>query len=337
MIRLARVSVGFCGVLLSAAFFANSSWAQDSQVITMRLSAATVNDAQHEWMKRFAVAIERNTGGRIKAELYPGSQLGSIPRQIEGTQLGAIQCWLGPPEFLVGVDRRFEILSAPGLFRDEKQAFKVFDDAEFNKAFLSLGADKGLVGAALFYVGPSSYDMRVPVRHIAELKDKKIRVLASEFQTEPLTRLGATGVPLSLGDVLPALQQGAIDGAYGAVSVFTPLKYYDAAKYMLETRQAYFYSVEMLSKKWFDKLPPDLQSQVMMTSKQMASEVIPWDVDFLEQQRKTWIANGGEIIHLPEDESKELMQKTRPVGDNIVAEKPELKPLWDMLVAVAGH
>src|SRR5580692_3518804 len=337
MISLAKVLIGFCGLLFATGFFASGSWAQDSQTITMRLSAATVNDAQHEWMKRFAVAIERNTGGRIKAELYPGSQLGSIPRQIEGTQLGAIQCWLGPPEFLVGVDRRFEILSAPGLFQDEKQAFKVFDDADFNKAFLALGSDKGLTGAALFYTGPSSYDMRVPVRHIADLKNKKIRVLASEFQTEALTRLGATGVPLSLGDVLPALQQGAIDGAYGAVSVFTPLKYYDAAKYMLETRQAYFYSVEMLSKKWFDKLPPDLQSQVMMTSKQIASEVIPWDVDFIEQQRKTWIANGGEIIHLPDDEFKELMQKTRPIGDDIVKERPELKPLWDRLVAISGR
>ena len=337
MISLAKVLIGFSGLLFATAFIASGSWAQDSQAITMRLSAATVNDAQHEWMKRFAVAIERNTGGRIKAELYPGSQLGSIPRQIEGTQLGAIQCWLGPPEFLVGVDRRFEILSAPGLFHDEKQAFKVFDDVEFNKAFLSLGTDKGLVGASLFYVAPSSYDMRTPVRHIADLKDKKIRVLASEFQTEALTRLGATGVPLSLGDVLPALQQGAIDGAYGAVSVFTPLKYYDAAKYMLETRQAHFYSVEMLSKKWFDKLPPDLQNQVMMTSKQIASEVIPWDVDFIEQQRKTWIANGGEIIHLPDDEFKELMQKTRPIGDDIVKERRELKPLWDRLVAISSR
>jgi TRAP-type C4-dicarboxylate transport system substrate-binding protein len=93
----------------------------------------------------------------------------------------------------------------------------------------------------------------------------------------------------------------------------------------------------MLSKKWFDKLPPDLQNQVMMTSKQMASEVIPWDVDFLEQQRKTWIANGGEMIRLPDDEFRELMQKTRSVGDDIVKERPELKPLWDMLVAVANH
>jgi len=42
-------------------------------------------------MNRFAVAIEKNTGGRIRAEVYPASQLGAISRLIGGTQLGSIQ------------------------------------------------------------------------------------------------------------------------------------------------------------------------------------------------------------------------------------------------------
>src|SRR5258708_5054819 len=71
-----------------------------SQTIVIKLSTATLNDTQHEWMKRFAIAIEKNSNGRLKAELYPASQLGSIPRQIEGTQLGSIQAWIGPPEFM---------------------------------------------------------------------------------------------------------------------------------------------------------------------------------------------------------------------------------------------
>jgi TRAP-type transport system periplasmic protein len=100
------------------------------------------------------LAIAKNTNGRIKADVFPASQLGSIPRQIEGTQTGAIQGWFGPPEFLVGVDHRFEVFSAPGLFKDEKQAFKVFDDAPFEKMFLSMAENKGLTGIALFYVGP---------------------------------------------------------------------------------------------------------------------------------------------------------------------------------------
>lgn len=325
--------LGLAAIMLTAA--ATDPMAQDAKVITMRLSTASFNDAQHEWMKRFAVAIEKNTHGRIKPELFPASQLGSIPRQIEGTQQGSIQAWLGPPEFLVGVDRRFEVLSAPGLFQNDKEAFKVFDDTAFNKAFLDIATNKGLVGAALFYTGPAAYNMRVPTHHLADLKGRKIRVLASQFQTEPLRRLGATGVPMTLGDVLPALQQGTIDGTYGAVSVYNALKFYDAAKYMVETRHAYFYSVTMLSKRWYDGLPTDLQDQIMTTSKQVASEVLPWSLQFLEQSRAAWTANGGEMVTLPEAESKELKEKLASVGDDIVKDKPDMKPMWDMLVAIS--
>ena len=108
--------------------------------------------------------------------------------------------------------------------------------------------------------------MRAPVRTLADLKGKKVRVLASPFQMEQMTRLGATGVPLSLGDVLPALQQGTLDGALGALPVFAALQYHGTAKYMTETGHSYIFSVAMLSKRWFDGLPPDLQAIVMATA-----------------------------------------------------------------------
>jgi TRAP-type C4-dicarboxylate transport system substrate-binding protein len=305
------------------------------KTIVMKLSTATLNDAQHEWMKRFAAAIEKNADGRIRGEVYPASQLGSIPRQIEGTQLGSIQAWVGAPEFLVGVDQRFELLSVPGLFQNDPHAIKTISDPEFAKAFLALGANKGLLGASLFITGPAVFDMRAPMRSLADLKGKKVRVLASPFQTEQLARLGGTGVPLSLGDVLPALQQGTLDGALGGLPVFGALQYQDTAKYITETGHAYVFSIAMLSKRWFDGLPADLQGIVMATADQVRAEVIPWSLDFLVQQRKTWAEKGGEVIALPVAERAELMAKMAPVGGDIVKTKPELKPLWDLLVATA--
>ena len=56
--------------------------AQTPKTFVMKLSTATINDTQHEWYKRFAAAVEKDSGGRIKAEIYPASQLGPIPRQI---------------------------------------------------------------------------------------------------------------------------------------------------------------------------------------------------------------------------------------------------------------
>jgi TRAP-type C4-dicarboxylate transport system substrate-binding protein len=308
--------------------------AQD-KTITVKLATATLNDVQHEWMKRFAALLEKSAAGRIKTELYPASQLGAIPRMIEATQLGSIQVWVGPPEFMVGVDQRFELLSAPGVFQNDQHAVKTISDPEFAKAFLAVGAGKGLIGASLFIYGPTTVAMRAPVRTLADFKGKKIRVLASPFQTEQMTRLGATGVPLSLGDVLPALQQGTIDGSYTGLPIFTTLQYHDAAKYITETGQAYIFCAAMLSKRWFDGLPADLQAQVMAAAKQAETEVTPWALDFVVSQRKVWTDKGGELIALPATDHAEMMAKLATVGDDIVKTKAVLKPLWDQLVAAA--
>jgi TRAP-type C4-dicarboxylate transport system substrate-binding protein len=326
------------GFLLVAAFAAawpgGGASAQD-KAITVKVATATLNDGQTEWMNRFAAALQKSAGARVKIELYPASQLGSIPRMIELTQLGSIQLWIGPPEFLVGVDQRFELLSAPGVFQSDQHALKTISDPEFVKAFLAVGASKGLLGAALFVYGPSAVAMRTPVRSAADFKGKKIRVLASPFQTEQMARLGATGVPLTLGDVLPALQQGTIDGSFAAVPIFTTLQYQDVAKYATETSQSYIFSVAMLSRRWFDGLPADLQAQVMAAAKQAETEVQPWVLTFVAAQRKVWTDTGGELIALPDADKADILAKLATVGDDIVKTKPVLQPMWNQMIATA--
>ena len=87
--------------------------AADDKTYVMKIALATFEDALHQYAKNYAAAVERDSGGRIKAEIYPASQLGSIARQAEGVQFGAIQCQIVAPEFLAGVDERFEVLAAP--------------------------------------------------------------------------------------------------------------------------------------------------------------------------------------------------------------------------------
>ena len=230
--------------------------AQAANPVVMKLSTATINDTQHEWLKRFAAAVEKDSGGRIKAEIYPASQLGSIPRQIEGVQFGSIQGWIGPPEFLVGIDERYEALSAPGLLTSEDQDIRVINDPAVRDLMLGLGADKGLAGVALAPIGPSSIITHKPINHLADFKGMKIRVLASPFQLEMIKRMDASPVAMTLADVLPALQQGAIDGALATITVYTTFHYQDAAKYVVETEQPYLNSIVVMSKKWLDGLPP---------------------------------------------------------------------------------
>ena len=89
--------------VLGLALTVGAAQAQD-KTFTMKITTPTLNAALDLYAKALAANIEKDTGGRIKVEVYPASQLGSIPRQIEGTQFGAIQCAIVPPEFFVGVD-----------------------------------------------------------------------------------------------------------------------------------------------------------------------------------------------------------------------------------------
>jgi TRAP-type transport system periplasmic protein len=252
---------------------------------------------------------------------------------IEGTQLGSIQIFNAPPEFFVGVDPRFELLSAPGLVSSEQQAIKVATDPEFVKAFLAVGANKGLIGVSMFIGGPAAFVTRAPFRTPADIKGKKIRVFASPFQIDQITRLGGTGVPMTLADVMPALQQGTIDGSLGNVGLFSALRYYDATKYLNETGQAFVFEMAAMSKRWFDPLPADLKAMILETAEEAGLEVNPWVIGFLTEQRKVWVDKGGELNVLSPADKADVMAKVGTVGDDIVKTKPELKPLWDQLHA----
>ena len=122
--------------------------AQDKTYV-MKITLPTINDAPHQFAKDFAALVEKDSGGRIKGEVYPASQLGSIPRQIEGVQFGAIQAADVPPEFFVGVDERFEVMAAPGLVDSIEHGQRVAADPAVRKLMLGLGANKGLHGVGL--------------------------------------------------------------------------------------------------------------------------------------------------------------------------------------------
>src|ERR1700684_2257838 len=332
---VARTAAGAAGAIaLSLVLAAGAAQAQD-KIYTMKISLPTLNDPSYFFAKSYAAALEKDSGGRIKPEIYPASQLGSIPRQIEGTQFGAIQCAVIPPEFFVGVDERFEVLAAPGLVTSAGQGHRVAADPAVQKFYLALGAEKGLHGVAVAYAEPSEVVAKSAIRHLADFKGKKIRIFASEFQSASFKRLGTTPVAMSPGDVMTALQQGSLDASVAGVELLSGLHFYDAAKYItLTNHAAIFYLVE-LSKKWFDALPPDLQQIV---EKDAASTVTSFQARAIEIDNaaaKVWTDAGGELISLPTDEQAELLKTLSSVGADISKEKPALAEAYKIVSEAA--
>ena len=297
----------------------------------MKLGTATLNDAQHEWMKRFGAMVEKESKGQIKAEIYPLSQLGPIPRMIEQTQFGAIQGWVGPPEFLSGVDMRYEVLSAPGLFKDLAHANRVLQDPKFNSAFQSIGEKRGLKGVGLFISGPAAFVARKPLRTVADLQGMKIRVLAAPLQMEQIRALRATPVPMPLGEVLPALQQGTLDSVMSNIPVFQALKYYSVAKYLLATEHTLIAATTVISKKWYDSLSPELQKVVAESGRKVSEGLYQWSVDDINNGYAAWVKSGGELVRLEPKAQDALMTQLLPLGTQVTSKRPDEKALFDLL------
>ena len=333
----AAAPVGFAYGTLVAAFVALSACAAraDDKTYVMKITTPTLNDAPHQISKNFGAAVERDSGGRIKAEVYPASQLGSIPRQIEGVQFGAIQCAIIPPEFFVGIDERFEVLAAPGLVNSLEHGQRVAADPEVVKFIRGLGVDKGLHGAGLIIAQPDSLVSRTPIRHLADFQGKKIRIFASDFQSVAMKRLGATPVAMTLGDVLPALQSGTIDGAVAGITVFSAFHYQDAAKYVTETNVPAIFLVIEISKKWYNSLPADLQQIVDKDAAAESLAIRPVAIDLFGKARKAWVDGGGELISLPRDEQATMMQTLGSIGEDVSKTKPAVHAAYEIVAEAA--
>jgi TRAP-type C4-dicarboxylate transport system substrate-binding protein len=301
----------------------------------MKISTPTINDVPDTFARNYGAALEKDSGGRIKVEVYPASQLGSIPRQIEGTQFGAIQCEVVPPEFMVGVDERFEVLAAPGLVGSNEHGQRMAADPEVLKLMLGLGANKGLHGAGLFMADTSALPSRMPIRHLDDFKGKKIRIFASQFQSVAFERLGVTPVAMTLGDVLPALQQGAIDGAVTGIGPAAHMHFIDALKTVTMTNQPAIFLIVAVSRKWYESLPKDLQEMVDKDAAEQSVAINPFALDHRKRSEAMWTASGGELITLPPDEQASMMKTLASVGADVSKNKPALAAAYKIVTEAA--
>jgi C4-dicarboxylate-binding protein DctP len=204
-------------------------------------------------------------------------------------------------------------------------------DTALKQLMLGLGTDKGLRGVGLFMATPSAIVAIKPIRHLDDFKGKKIRIFPSQFQREALLRLGATPKPMTLGEVLPALQDNVLDAAVAATTVFATMHYQDAAKFVTETGQPAIFGITELSKKWYDKLPADLQQIVDRAASAESVRINPWVIEFNAKARQDWVSGGGALISLPPEEQSSMINALASVGDDISALKPQLHAAYQVV------
>jgi TRAP-type C4-dicarboxylate transport system substrate-binding protein len=308
-----------------------------AQQFTMKFATQTLNDAQHEYAKVYKTELEKATNNRITVGVYPAAQLGAAPRQTEGLRLGTIEAAIAPPELFVGADPRFQVPALAGIYKDREHMRRMVTMPEFRKAIFDIGAGRGLVGLSLIAYDMQSFVFKAPVSKVADFSGKRIRVLATEGEQGSVAALGGSAVPMPLPEVLPALQQGTIDGVNSVLGVFVAFRYHDAAANLVDTALWPIISVSLISKVWFDRLPPDLQKTVLEVGARIEPEIAKWQIARIETDTKAWLDRGGKIAKLPAGEQEEAARRVSGAAQSVVGKSAPLKELYDRLKAVAAQ
>lgn len=320
---------------LTAAALLTATFAQ-AQTFTMKLSSPTVNDLTQEWMKEFKAGVEARTGGRVKVEIYPASQLGQIPATVEGTAMGTIEAVAPASGFFIGLEPRFQVFDAPGLFNDMQHAQRVFADPEVRKKLATLGGSKGIEPIAFLPHGPLMLLSHKPVRSVADFKGQKIRVPgAAPLQIEPFKKLGAAPISMPLGEVLSAMQNRTIDGLIASTTVFTAFKYYDLAKGLTALPGAFIVVPVMANKAFLKSLGPDLEAAVRDEAFKAQQKVEKFGVEDAGRAVDIWKKNGGENIAFPDAENKLYMDQVKSVLPGLLNANAAIKADYDVLSAAA--
>ena len=303
----------------------------------IKIGSPTIKESVHHWMQEFEKRIEKRAGDRIDVKVFPLSQLGSIPRMVEGVQLGTIEMVMVPPAFLVGIDQRFQVLAAPGIFKDQAHGFRTSHDPEFKKAYWALGEPKGIKMVGMFCPADTNYASRTPIRTLADFRGKKIRVFASGMERESMRRIGATAAPMPLSEVLPALQRGVLDSAKSGMVIFVAFKFQHVAKYVTRTNESLICVPTLASKVWFNRLPSADQRMILEEAKLNDIEMQPRSEKFNANIYNVWKKLGGELITMSPADKAEFDKRLSSVGDAVMRDKPVVRAMYELMKRAADR
>ena len=285
-----------------------NAWAQSPIVI--KFSHVVAKDTpKGKAAEKFKELAEAATKGRVKIEVYANSTLYKDKEELEALQLGAVQI-LAPSMAKFGPlgVKEFELFDFPYLFTDQQSLERV-TNGPVGREMLKRLESKGLIGLSFwdngFKIMSSNRSMHSPT----DLKGLKLRIQASKVLDEQMRVLGANPQVMAFSEVYQALQTGVVDGLENVPSNLYTQKMHEVQKHMTVTNHGYIGYAVVVNKKFWEKLPADVRSQLdgaMKEATEYANKIAQQENEAaLDAIRKS----GKVTVYMPTDAEKAEWRK----------------------------
>jgi len=215
----------------------------------------------------FEKRLEELSGGRIDVQVYPSSQLYKDNAVLKALRLNSVQ--MAAPSFskFTKIVPQLQIFDLPFLFRDTQHLHNV-QDSEVGQELKDMVTAKGIIALDFWDNGfkqlsSSSKALIAP----NDAEGQKFRIMSSKVLEAQFKAVNANPQMMPFSEVYSGLQQGVIDGQENTISNIYTKKFHEVQTDLTITNHGYLGYLVVMSKKFYNSLPADLQANVKQAMK----------------------------------------------------------------------
>lgn len=223
--------------------------------------------------KYLAEEVTKRSNGALNVVFHGGTLLNKELEIMDAVKSGNVA--MGTP---VGaactIFPEMCVFLSPYLVRDYQHAYAMFN-GEIGKNLDETFQRKYKVKILFFYdYGFRHFwNSKHPINTPADLKGLKMRVQQGRVFADTVNGLGASAVPMAWGEVVPAAQQGVIDGADLPVYNIFALKVYEVSKYVSLTFHNYGPTLAVMNLDVWKSLTPDQQKLLLDVGREAQGKI----------------------------------------------------------------
>jgi len=246
-----------------------------------------------------AKLIEKKTGGAVKVEIYPASQLGNLQEMAEMVSTGAIAIHHNTMAAIGSLCEPFAAFDTPYLYKSVDHLLKATDPysspimQELNQELIKTRDVRVLY---TFYFGTRHLTCNKPIYKPEDLKGVKIRSIPFPIYTAAVEGLGATAVPIDWAEVPTALATGIVSGQENPVEIILSAKLYEVQKYLMLTGHIMGAEVVVFNEETWQKLPSSIQEKIMEAAREVSAAATKMMLEAEAQAIQTLKEKGMTVI-----------------------------------------
>lgn len=263
----------------------------------------------------FIDMINRCTGGRVTAQVYPDGQIASSTQEyISGMQNGAFDIGILNCGSWADYTPAFAGFNIPYLYKDYDEAYAVLNSEIGEDWKKRAEEDTRCIPLAYFDIGFRELTCNNEVHTPADLKGVKIRTMPDPVQMAAWKALGCAVTPVAYSELYTALQQKMVDAQENPPSNIVSSKVYELQKYMVMTNHNWTSTIAATGPLFWNRISETDRELISRLMKDAEAEGRKYTQEFAGKFIQTVEdAESTTVIYLNDDEMKQFQEQAKTV------------------------